>query len=145
MPSISTNRVINKPVSAFWTSTFLGKEKHRELSDWNIWASESGMLKRNDFFLTPKDGIRVLEIDSYPDYLDAKKLGASKNDAIDFGWYAQNGFDGIHVTERAIMECRCAEFEQSTSSIMLSLWDAESTCWFHLHWIAEIASHPKSV
>lgn len=140
MPSISTNRVINKPVSAFWTSTFLGKKNHQNLSDWNLWASENGMLKKNDVFLMPKKDIHILEINSYYDYLNVQKLGKSKNAPIDFGWYARNGFDGVHVTQRAIIECRYAVFEHSSSSIMLSLWDAESTCWFHLRWIENISS-----
>ena len=135
MPHISTNEMLNKPMCAFWTSTFTGRHGRIVHSAWNDWAYHNGLLKRKSFLLVPKSDVHVLEIDSYEDYADAKKLRDANDGSIDFGWYAEQGFDGIHVTERAISECRVLPFGEASMNLRLSLWDVESTCWFHLRWI----------
>lgn len=132
-PVVSTNQTLNKPTFAFWTSTFTGRHGRIVHSAWNDWAFHNGMLKRHNFLLVPKNRLQVLEIASYEDYANVRKDEAG---CIDFGWYAENGYDGVHVTDRAVSESRFIQSYGNTYSLGLSLWDVESFCWFHTRWVA---------
>lgn len=139
------NVISTKPYKAFWTSTYKGKVNGKPMSDWTQWAGENQMLKQNNFILTPKSKVKLLEINTADEFDRVKKVqkdfGIMQRYVIDFAWYYNHGFDGIHVTWNAIAETRWNDHNKmglDYCSDTLTFWDTECTCWFNLDWVKKI-------
>ena len=68
------NVISTKPYKAFWTSTYKGKVNGKPMSDWTQWAGENQMLKQNNFILTPKSKVKLLEINTADEFDRVKKV-----------------------------------------------------------------------
>jgi hypothetical protein len=148
--------VVNKPNMALWTSTLISKKS----SAWDKWCKDNWYPrckgKPEKYILRPKDNLKIVEIDNDDDfkdlptislldylYKDSDKAFDEKDSIlnfsrmIDFEKLANDGHDGIHLTERGATIYH-TNYNSDEYTMNFNSWDAESTVWFNANWIDSI-------
>ena len=131
MEPIQNQLYWNKPNGGLWTSTY---QRETDDSDWLEWCKveQPDWIPETRWLLYPKDGLRILRIDSLSDLKKALvDFRATRGPAflstrffaiLDFEKLSQE-FDGMHLTRKGQAETRMTEPS-------LYGWDCESTLWF---------------
>lgn len=135
---IGTFPIQNKPTNALWTSNYTPDEEYP--SEWVRWCEKTEFhCGKNKFLLIPKDTIKVFQplvtLDLQPD-LTPREFPVPCHPVVDFGWYADKGYDGFRVDMADIYNLR-GQYNIDVLS-PFRFWDCESTAWFNYDWIAEI-------
>lgn len=129
---ISNEPVLNKPQGAFWTSTQYYDAPY--VSAWEEWCRRNDFhCGKNHFLIHPKKDLKVLEPTKVSDLRTIEPDLPLPYPIIDFEYYASQGYDGFHLSEKALymMEAdRCMR--------PFHAWDCESTAWFNMNWIDSI-------
>ena len=127
MGNFITDPVINKPHSGFWTSSKYNDAPF--ISAWAEWCANNDFpCGRNHFLLKPKKNIKVFEPEKIEDLRTHPPALPMLFPYIDFAWYAQMGYDGFHVSEKALSLTIGAQR-------IFYAWNCESTFWFNYTWI----------
>ena len=102
---------INKPMTAYWTSSVIKEEEGYLSSDWvNFCVGDyyaEKLVRPIKYIFVPKKELKIYEIDSVEDYLSSKLLKLDKSSLgfsvsrqvlIDYEGMRKAGWDGIHFT-----------------------------------------------
>lgn len=134
---VGNRRIINKPSGCFWTSSYLDMYNKIPNSDWTYWVKMEEFDEYNKFFLiTPKNNLRIYEIDSIEDIMlapliyDEFKFRKSINYKL-----LSKHFDGVHLTLHGSVVLH--SYYSKTYNNM-NAWDVESTSWFNMDWIKKV-------
>lgn len=127
-PIIGNQPVINKPTTGLWTSSVYSDSQY--VSAWQEWCSGSDFpCGKHHFLIHPKQNIKVFEPTKFSDLrLAENKMPAPLPPTIDFAWYAEQGYDGFHISTSGLWIHKGLFYPFQT-------WDCESTCWFNYDWI----------
>ena len=120
----------NKPSSAIWTSSLVGKDE----SAWTRWWSyemPEWLENIRKYILVPKQNLRILEISCEEDLAGLPKTEPARTIGIgpmvlDFQRIHSLGFSGIHLTEDG---ASTLHFGSVKYDIDFNAWDMESTVW----------------
>lgn len=122
--------VPNKPNTGLWTSSALTDSPF--LSPWQEWCANNDYhCGVHHFTLIPKTNLKVFEPDSLSELRTIEPELPILPPSIDFAWYAREGYDGFHVSDR-ILNLPSDDIHPFHG------WDCESTVWFNYDWIARI-------
>lgn len=122
--------VPNKPNTGLWTSSALTDSPF--LSPWQEWCANNDYhCGVYHFSLIPKTNLKVFEPDSLSDLRTIEPELPILPPSIDFAWYAREGYNGFHVSDR-ILNLPSDDIHPFHG------WDCESTVWFNYDWISSI-------
>lgn len=122
--------VPNKPNTGLWTSSALTDSPF--LSPWQEWCANNDYhCGVHHFSLIPKTNLKVFEPDSLSDLRTIEPELPILPPSIDFAWYAREGYNGFHVSDR-ILNLPSDDIHPFHG------WDCESTVWFNYDWISSI-------
>ena len=120
--------VPNKPNTGLWTSSALTDSPF--LSPWQEWCANNDYhCGVHHFSLIPKTNLKVFEPDSLSDLRTIEPELPILPPSIDFAWYAREGYNGFHVSDR-ILNLPSDDIHPFHG------WDCESTVWFNYDWIS---------
>ena len=122
--------VPNKPNTGLWTSSALTDSPF--LSPWQEWCANNDYhCGVHHFSLIPKTNLKVFDPDSLSELRTIEPELPILPPSIDFAWYAREGYDGFHVSDRILNL-------PSDAIHPFHGWDCESTVWFNYDWISSI-------
>lgn len=144
----------DKPMQALWTSTY--NDDFTKIG-WIYWNLGQGgeLLKDCLYKVTPKEGVRIFEVDSESDLQSSRLPKVEKRPFvkrlfgidkerdtvegfIDFSTLAKRGYDGLHVTANAARLGHAFGLVDKKTIDSLYCYDCESTVWFNTNWIESI-------
>lgn len=125
-----SGKYTNKPNSAIWTSSLIGKTD----SAWTRWCSGEMPEWIEDvrkYVLIPRQNLHVLEISCEEDLAGLPKTEPARTIGIgpmvlDFQKIHSLGFSGIHLTEDGASTLHFGSVEYGLD---FNAWDVESTVW----------------
>lgn len=137
----SRGMAINKPFNAVWSSSLINFRGNLPETSWSEWCEyecygdiNSSSVYEIVFRLEPK----ILTIKSLSDFkylrgllFHDKEFSIHENDfAINFNKAKEVGFDGINLTEDALIESKMFRYNDQLN-ICFDAWDCESTVWLN--------------
>ena len=126
--------VPNKPSAGLWTSSAFMDSPY--LSPWQEWCANNDYhCGIHHFTLIPKTNLKVFEPNSLSELRTIEPELPILPPSIDFAWYAREGYDGFHVTDR-MLNMPADDIHPFHG------WDCESTVWFNYDWIARVEKIP---
>ena len=143
-----TNFSINKPLQAVWSSSLIEFINQLPVTGWSQWCKAEDYCDIEEakvFELKFKEEPKLIVVKTNKDLVELNDKGLLsidteyyrygspvKRGVINYKAILDKGYDGIRVTENAIVESKVLHLiDVLPSSIYVdfSAWDCESTCW----------------
>lgn len=125
-----------KPIGGLWTSTWDQDEYSSRWVDWCLDAEYGDPLNKRWFIVKPRQGLKLLIIDSLADLIKLIEKYPCKNNplqhckpVLDFEILAKE-YDAIHLTESGQIQTHLPSSLIDMKMVDLYGWDCESTLWF---------------
>ena len=142
-----TNFSINKPLQAVWSSSLIEFINQLPVTGWSQWCKAEDYCDIEEakvFELKFKEEPKLIVVKTNKDLVELNNEGLLsidteyrysslvKHGVINYKAILDKGYDGIRVTENAILESKgLLRFsdEHVPINVNFSAWDCESTCW----------------